>query len=426
MKRFWTRRRPALILLVAGIAAAVAVAVVVLLPRGEHGPGPSVAPTPPVTAPPPTVTVPRRNPPASPRWGFDGSGWPDVCHGLVTTPFPHPLTAVRDTRPCPPGTRRITASTQIALTAQAGADVDRLDVGWGSIEPLRPSDAAARRVPRFNWGPAMSRYRAMIRDGIHPIVLAYSTPPWARAPGWDRPGACPGGGCIYPPAERYIPQWRTFIRALMEHMPEMRALEVWNEPNYAHFFAPHPNPPLYSRLLRAADDAAREANFDRPIVTGGLSPVPPAARKIAPAAFLSRIYELAGKSAFDGIGAHPYPSGPQWTATMAARLDQLRSVSRQFHDGEKPLWITEIGLGATPSGAGRFNVPLKRQGPVLTRMYRATQGDDVRAFIIFTLHDTGIPDSRFGVYGVLTPALRPKPAYCYLAQHLGGTNACSG
>jgi hypothetical protein len=57
-------------------------------------------------------------------------------------------------------------------------------------------------------------------------------------------------------------------------------------------------------------------------------------------------------------------------------------------------------------------------------MYRATKGMDVRSFLIYTLYDTGVTDSRFGTYGVLTPALRPKPAYCYLARHIGGAHAC--
>jgi hypothetical protein len=83
-----------------------------------------------------------------------------------------------------------------------------------------------------------------------------------------------------------------------------------------------------------------------------------------------------------------------------------------------------VGLGGTPSGAGPFNVPLDRQGPILARMYRAIQGTSVRSFIIFALNDTGIPRNRFGVYGVLTPTLQPKPAYCYLAEHLGNTHPC--
>jgi polysaccharide biosynthesis protein PslG len=209
----------------------------------------------------------------------------------------------------------------------------------------------------------------------------------------------------------------------MAHLPRMGALEVWNEPNYANFFAPHAEPGLYARLLRAADDAAREAHFRQPILTGGLSPGASTGGKMPQAKFLSRVYEIAGKRSFDGIGAHPYPSQPPWAADMTANLERLRRVSERFGDGSKPLWITEVGIGGSRGGAGHFNVPLDQQGPVLARLYRATRGLNVRSFLIYTLSDLG-GSSRFGTYGVMTPALRPKPAYCDLAHHLGHTSAC--
>jgi len=327
---------------------------------------------------------------------------------------------VSDAQPCRPGSRRITGLTQISLTARAGADVDRLEAIWSTIEPLPPAEAAARGAPRFNWAPLVHRYRAMLHDGIRPIVVAYGAPEWARIPGWDRPGMCAGSACPFPPAPRSIPEWRAFVRGLMVHLPEMSALEVWNEPNYARFFAPHAEPALYARMLEGADQAGREAGFRRPILTGGPSPVPPAGGKMPPVQFLSRVYDIAGRRAFDGIGAHPYPVGPPWTARMTANLDQLRAVSERFDDGSTPLWITEVGIGGSRRAAGHFDVPLNRQGPVLARMYRATQRMDVRSFLVYTLYDSGVPTSRFATYGVLTPSLRPKPAYCYLAQRIGG------
>jgi hypothetical protein len=278
-------------------------------------------------------------------------------------------------------------------------------------------------VPRFNWRPLISRYRAMLHDGIRPVVVAFGAPPWARAPGWDRPGAC--AGCFYPPAPQHIPEWRAFLRALMSHLPKIGALEVWNEPNFRTFFAPHAKPGLYARLLRAADDAAHQAHFRQPILTGGLSPGASTGRKMPQAKFLSRVYEIAGKESFDGIGAHPYPSESPWVAGMTTNIERLRRVSEHFGDGSKPLWITEVGIGGTPSGGKHLDVPLDQQGPVLARMYRAVQGMNVRSFLIYTLSDTGgSATSRFATYGVLTPALRPKPAYCYLARRVGHTGAC--
>lgn len=408
------------------LTAGGGIALAVFVTGGGDRTPPGPQPAPHTAAPSPAVHVPRHNPRQSPPWGFIGSGWPDLCYGPVAMPGASKQQRVSDAQPCRPGSRRITEATQIALTARAGADVDRLEAIWSTIEPLPPSEAAAKGVPRFNWAPLVSRYRAMLADGIRPIVVAYGAPAWARVPGWDGPGMCslPSGGCSFPPAPLRIPQWRAFLRGLMLHLPEMSALEVWNEPNYARFFAPRAEPALYARLLRAADQAARDAEFHQPIITGGLSPVPPAGGKMPPAHFLSRVYDTAGKRAFDGIGVHPYPAGPPWTASMTENLDQLHGVSTRFGDASKPLWITEFGIGGARGGAGRFDVPLDRQGPLLTRMYRAAQGMNVRSFLVYQFYDFSDKSSRFATYGVLTASLRPKPAYCYLAQHVGGMRGC--
>ena len=392
----------------------------VALPTTTH---PTTTPPPSTTAPSPQVGVPPHNRPQSPPWGFNGSGWLDICYGPVATPGTSRAQRAPGGRPCRPGSTRITGATQIAVTARAGADTDRLEALWSSIEPLPPSEAAARGVPRFNWAPVVSRYREMLANGIRPVVVAYGAPPWARAPGSDQGGGCIG--CSFPPSPQHIPEWRAFLRGLMDHLPRMSALEVWNEPNFRIFFAPHADPGLYARLLEAADGAAHEAGFNGSIITGGLSPASPARGKMPPAEFLSRVYEIAGKGSFDGIGAHPYPRRPPWTAGMKANLEELRRVSERFNDGSKPLWITEVGIGATKSGAGHFNVSLSQQGPLLARMYRAVQGMNVRSFLIYTLADLGGSPSRFATYGVMSPALRPKPAYCYLAQHVGHTRACA-
>jgi hypothetical protein len=372
----------------------------------------------------PTASVPSRNPPSSPPWGFTGGGWSDYCY----RPGGAPLSFVPDTEPCAEGTTRVTGLTQVDATAQAGADVDRLLAAWGIVEPRAPGQALPQGETRFNWEPLTRRYRAMLRDGISPIVLAWGSPAWARAPGWDRPGGCPsptGAGCAFPPADDHIGDWRAFLRGLMVHFPDMRALEVWNEPNLARSFAPRPSPAHYARMLRAADEAAQEVDFDRPIITGGLSPIPPTGEKMPPARFLTRVYELAGARTFDGIGTHPYPAGAPWVKSMNANLDQLRAVRDRFHDRGKPLWLTEVGLGGAPGGAGQFNVQPDQQGPLLARMYRAVQGGDVRVFIVYSLYDSTAGGERFGSYGVMGPTLQPKPAYCYLALHIGRTHACS-
>src|SRR3954454_290831 len=304
-------------------------------PRPTSSPQAGTQGTTTTTTPTPKVGAPRHTTRQSPPWGFTGGGWLDICYGPVATPGLSKAPRVPDGRTCRPGSTRLTGATQIALTARAGADTDRIEALWSSIEPLPPSEAAARGVPRFNWAPVVSRYRTMVHDGIRPIVVAFGAPPWARAPGLDRPGSC--ASCTFPPAPRHIAEWRAFVRGLMAHLPRMGALEVWNEPNYAHFFAPHAEPGLYARLLRAADDAAHEAHFHGPILTGGLSPGGSTGGKMPQAKFLSRVYEIAGKRSFDGIGAPPSPPHPPWAPPLSVNPEPQRSIVMRSVDRIRTL-----------------------------------------------------------------------------------------
>ena len=218
----------------------------------------------------------------------------------------------------------------------------------------------------------------MLAAGIRPVVLAYGAPTWARQVGWERPGSCRaahGELCSYPPSRRHLSDWRAFIEAVTRQFPRMVALEVWNEPNLPRFFAPAPSPALYSLLLRAADRAARAAGATMPVLSGGLAAGTAEGGGIPAPRFLAGVYRAAGRASFDGIGTHPYPQGPPWVERMSANLDRLRRVRDRFHDRSTPLWITEVGVGGTSGRRPRGSVGLARQGPILVRMYRSTQGE---------------------------------------------------
>jgi hypothetical protein len=161
-----------------------------------------------------------------------------------------------------------------------------------------------------------------------------------------------------------------------------------------------------------------------PILSGGLATGTAEGGGIPAPRFLAGVYRAAGKASFDGIGTHPYPQGPPWVARLSANLDRLRRVRDRFHDRSTPLWITEVGVGGTSGRRPRGSVGLARQGPILVRMYRSTQGSDVSAFLVYALRETKTEGPKFEPYGVARASLQPKPAYCYLALRLGGVRIC--
>ena len=106
----------------------------------------------------------------------------------------------------------------------------------------------------------------MLSHSARPVMLIYNTPWWAPDP---NAGCHSGGGCAYPPRVRHLDDWTRFVRATLRRYPEVRAVEVWNEPNLARFWAPRPDPERYAMLLRAAFAGVRAAGSDAPCSSAG-------------------------------------------------------------------------------------------------------------------------------------------------------------
>jgi hypothetical protein len=283
---------------------------------------------------------------------------------------------------------------------------NRFHVQWAYVEDRRGT---------YDWRMSDAVYAAMQRYTVKPIMLLHRAPRWARDPAATCPSG-PADACIYPPLPKYDRQWKAFVKAAVKRYPNIRAIEIWNEPNLATFWAPAADPSRYAAVLKAAHDAVRGAGSSAPVLVGGLFPAFNAASSnganVSGNEFLNRVYATAGAGAFEGIGSHPYTGQAPYVERMWTRLDALRAVRDQHGDGATPLWITEMGI-STDAASG---VPLDQQGDELVQLYRSAEGHDVRSFAIHRLYDIG---SNGPQYGVLYQDLTPKPAYCELGAAIG-------
>ena len=293
-------------------------------------------------------------------------------------------------------------STNLGLLGQAratGAGSVRVFASWSGIEWNRG---------QYSWAGLDAVVANAQALGMRPVLVALDAPPWARAGGC--PSGSPTGGCTYAPAKAYDADWARFVRALASRYPNALGLEVWNEPNALHFFAPRVDPARYTELLKEAYGAVNAVAPQLPVVSGGLSGIEASdANGVADATFLSGMYRAGARSAMDAIGYHSYPGNHPLLGDFYAGMDRVRSTRNANSDNRKPIWVTEFGI-STATVSGREPVDENEQAAALRAAYCAANGmSDVPVMLVFRLRDTGGSGwlDRLGVLrsnGLLKPA----------------------
>ena len=293
-----------------------------------------------------------------------------------------------------------TQHMQLAGTIMPDAlSANRFHVQWAAIESKKGT---------YDWKQTDAVYAAMQQYTSRPIMMIYDSPVWARDPA----ATCPAT-CAYPPLPKYDSNWKNFVKAAAGRYRNVRAVEIWNEPNFGVFFAPAANASRYSTLLKTAHGAVVAAGNTAPVVTGGLLPVNTDGKNIAAKSFLDQVYVSAGAASFEGIGAHPYPHQAPYVDTMWTRLNALTAIRNKYGDTATPLWITEVGISTEPT----TGVPADQQGDVLAELYHSIEGQNVASFVIHRLYDIG--SDYWGRFGVLNADLTRKPGYCELGTAIG-------
>jgi hypothetical protein len=286
----------------------------------------------------------------------------------------------------------LTPRRDARLLARAGANSVRVTVDWALVGRGRRLDLSA--YDRM--------YRAWTHRGIRPLLIVTGAPAWARL----RWVMCPPRrACHVPPDRTHDRDWARFVAAVARRYPRAVAIEVWNEPNLAGFFAPAPDPARYAELLRIARDAVKAVRPATPVLGASLAPVLTQAREPANyglAPFLEDLY--AAGAVMDGLSIHPYPPRTQQAIDAALAV-------RDAHGDVAPLWLTELGLSTTGG------VDAATQARVLADLVpRLTARPDVAGVYVHTLIDpvgrrARGPEAGYGVVG--------KPAFCALAATRG-------
>jgi polysaccharide biosynthesis protein PslG len=279
----------------------------------------------------------------------------------------------------------------------------RVNLAWGVVQGGPYAD--------YDWSHYDPVVRRAAENGIRVLATVYSTPSWA-APSPETPPLgslrAPFGNFVRAAVERYG-AGGTFWA---EH-PDVPKLPIadwqaWNEPNYALFWKPNPDPGQYLELLREFSSVIRDADPEARILLGGLFPTP--ADGISLERFLSALYEDGARALFDAVALHPYSRTPN---EAVARVEQAREVMRRFGDPEKPIWITEVGWASRGTPPGLVVGPA-RQADYVRQMFELAAADrdrlGIAGVVWYSLNDTPGP-LWVGHCGLFRLDGSPKPAW---------------
>ena len=251
------------------------------------------------------------------------------------------------------GDEHDTAREEIALMRQAGIGWARADFSWTGVQ-------GQDRAWHFE---NLDETVAWAGDGGVKLlpILNYDTP-WAS------------------PAYRHLDLWLDYVRHVVNRYKDrLRYWEVWNEPNLKNFWRETPDPAAYTTLLKATCQEIKKIDPDLVVLLGGMAGVP--------WEFIEGIYEAGGGAFFDVMNVHPYqyPRSPE--QPLVDNLHKLRELMARHGDGDKPIWITEIGWPTHQAlgGAGKD----VHTGIIRAAMSIAQPGR--KHFKIIVLDDAGTP-----------------------------------
>lgn len=302
----------------------------------------------------------------------------------------------------------------------------RLWLSWSSAEPARGSYVQAPfQVLR-------DRVAAYHAAGTKVDIVLFMTPPWARLGLTANP--------FTPPADPA--DYAAFARYAATSVPGADAWELWNEEDDNAFWDHGPQVAAYTRLLRAAYPAIKSVRPSATVVTGGM-----VGQDVA---FLDGIYANGGRGYFDAVGVHTdfaclvddpsayYRDPNGWLGRYTfTGYRELHYVMATHGDGQKPIWLTELGWNTATSAPGSCargrwahmkaaGVTEAQQATLLTRAYQCLAADPyVQVAIWFSLQDVDDSSEDDHRLGLIRHDGSHKPAYAAFAALNNGVKAAS-
>lgn len=203
----------------------------------------------------------------------------------------------------------------------------------------------------------------------------------------------------FAPLQQYDNDFSNFVTALVKRYASQGVIdyEFWNEPGNPEFWHdtiqnPRPNPEHYTDLLKIAYTAAHDAHNDVNVMAGGMTVgnSNSSTGYVGPMEFLERMYRAGAKGYFDGLSHHPYGIYARtfrdngWANMIGDVVapgggeKTLYQIMSEHGDGNKKIWITEVGIDAAYPG-----VEETKQANVISKILDQYQKSNIYGPLIF-------------------------------------------
>lgn len=158
------------------------------------------------------------------------------------------------------------------------------------------------------------------------------------------------GNKLYNEGHRYMPETDEQIEAFAKYCeslasdPEVKYIEIWNEPNASGFNMNNVDFKTYAKILKTVYPRIKAINPNIKVIGMSLVSMPN-----VPFAPIDTVWEEGGFDYMDGIAIHPYmwQSSPMYD-NYPKKYERLNEHLKELGYPDMEIWVTELGWGAGP------------------------------------------------------------------------------
>ena len=289
------------------------------------------------------------------------------------------------------------AEDSYSQIAKVGFQWVRITASWHRIQSSKNG--------RYDWQDIDDAVALAKKYNLKVLMQISGAPEWAT--GADKLSAAEKNAlnarkiwvASFAPLPQYNNEFSNFVSALVKRYAPKGVIdyEFWNEPGNPEFWHdtiqnPRPNPEHYTDLLKIAYTAAHDAHNDVNVMAGGMTVGASNSTTgyVGPMEFLERMYRAGAKGYFDGLSHHPYGIYARtfrdngWANMIGDVVapgggeKTLYQIMSEHGDGNKKIWITEVGIDAAYPG-----IEETKQANVISKILDQYQKSNIYGPLIF-------------------------------------------